>query len=437
MIAVILAGGKGTRIASLYADIPKPMILLDGMPVLERQLRCLRRQGIRDAVLIVGYMHKVIESYFGSGTWLDMQLSYIIEEEPLGTAGALYYLQERLKEDFLLINGDLLFEIDLARFRKAHECTLEKGGLATILIHPNRHPYDSALVKTNEENRVTLWLHREDRRKWCRNRVNAGMHLFSPKVFSWLRKQGLLEEAEFLDLDRRVLRPMIPYGLLYAYDSPEYVKDIGTPERCREAEEDLRQGRLRNLSQPQRAVFLDRDGTINEKTGFLCAEEQFRLLPGAASAIALLNQMGWLVIVVTNQPVIARGDVTLEELDNIHCKMETLLGQTGAYVNEIYFCPHHPDKGFFGERPEYKVECNCRKPKPGMLLEAAKRFHINLAQSWMAGDDRRDMEAGKAAGCHTAGLYGCAGERSFHDLFEFAQFLQEEERMGHEARTVS
>ncbi len=428
MTAVILAGGRGTRLAQLHGDIPKPMAPLDGVPVLERQLCCLRTQGVREVVLVTGWLHEMVEGYFGDGGRLGLRLSYITEEQPLGTAGSLFYLQNRLEEDFLLLNGDLLFDIDLARFQAAHARTREKGGLATILTHPNSHPYDSALVETGGEGRVTGWLHREDARQWYRNRVNAGMHMLSPGVFPWLRGRGLLARAERLDLDREVLRPMIPEGLLYAYDSPEYVKDMGTPERCREAEEDLRRGRVKSLSQPRRAVFLDRDGTLNEEVGFLRSEEQLRLLPGAAQAVAQLNRMGWLTVVVTNQPVIARGEVTLDGLERIHRKLESLLGQEGAYLNAVYFCPHHPDRGFPGERVEYKMECTCRKPKPGLLLEAAERFHIDLASSWMVGDSGRDMEAGRAAGCHTAGLAGCRGEQSFRGLAEFVQFLEETEQ---------
>lgn len=423
MTAVILAGGKGTRIAPLYAGIPKPMIPLDGVPVLERQLCCLRRQGVKRAVLVTGHLHEAVRRHFGSGARLGMELTYVVEDEPLGTAGALYHLKGRMAEDFLLLNGDLLFEIDLERFREAHRGTRARGGLATILIHPNRHPEDSALVETGPEGRVTGWLHREEPRQWYHNRVNAGLHFLSPGVFPWLRSRGELERPRRLDLDREVLRPMIPEGLLYAYDSPEYVRDMGTPQRCGEAEEDLRRGRVHSPSQPWRAVFLDRDGTINAKAGFLRSEEQLQLLPGAAEGIALLNRMGWLVIVVTNQPVIARGEVTPEGLDRIHRKLETLLGRQGAYVNAIRFCPHHPDRGFSGERPEYKIDCACRKPKPGMLLEAAEQFRIDLASSWMVGDSERDMQAGRAAGCHTAGLYGCAGERSFQDLRSFARYL--------------
>ena len=121
-----------------------------------------------------------------------------------------------------------------------------------------------------------------------------------------------------------------------------------------------------------------------------------------AEAIRHINSSGYLAIVITNQPVIARGEVTVPELDLIHNKMETLLGQEGAYLDAIYFCPHHPDKGFEGEVPELKIDCNCRKPKPGMLLKAAEDFNIDLNQSWMVGDGKNDIEAGKNAGCHTA-----------------------------------
>lgn len=130
------------------------------------------------------------------------------------------------------------------------------------------------------------------------------------------------------------------------------------------------------------------------------------LLPQAAQAIRKLNEAGWLVILATNQPVLARGEVSEEELTEIHNKMETLLGKEGAYVDAIYYCPHHPDKGFAGERPEYKIECSCRKPKPGLLFRAAQDYHIDLKKSWMVGDSAADMGAGKAAGCKTAGVYG-------------------------------
>jgi D-glycero-D-manno-heptose 1,7-bisphosphate phosphatase len=186
---------------------------------------------------------------------------------------------------------------------------------------------------------------------------------------------------------------------MFCYDSPEYVKDMGTPERFHQVEADYKAGivQAKNLHHKQRAIFLDRDGTINKFVGFLRNIDDFELIGGAAEAIKRINQSGYLAIVVTNQPVIARGEVTWEQLNEIHRKMATLLGREGAYLDGIYICPHHPDKGFPGERPEYKIDCDCRKPKPGLLLQAAKDWNIDLSKSYMIGDSERDVEAGRNA----------------------------------------
>ena len=154
----------------------------------------------------------------------------------------------------------------------------------------------------------------------------------------------------------------------------------------------------KNLCNRQKAIFLDRDGTINKYVGFLRNIGDFELIEGVSEAIKLINQSGYLAIVVTNQPVIARGEVSWDELNEIHKKMATLLGKDGAYIDGLYICPHHPDKGFVGERPEYKIDCECRKPKPGLLLQAAKDFNIDLKESYMIGDSHRDVEAGENAG---------------------------------------
>jgi D-glycero-D-manno-heptose 1,7-bisphosphate phosphatase len=198
--------------------------------------------------------------------------------------------------------------------------------------------------------------------------------------------------------------PLAGSGQMFCYDSPEYVKDMGTPERFYEVEADFIEGRVqsKNLSNRQKAVFLDRDGVINKYVGFLRDVDEFELLPGVSEAIKKINGSGYLCIVVTNQPVIARGEVTVEELDEIHNKMETLLGLESAYIDGLYYCPHHPHKGYEGEIPELKTDCDCRKPKPGMLLKAAEDFNIALAESWMVGDGENDVMAGRNAGCKTA-----------------------------------
>ncbi len=404
MKTVIMAGGKGTRISSIARDIPKPMIKINGKPVLEYEIECLRDQGFTDIIITVGHLSDVIINYFGDGSGFGVHIEYYVESSPLGNAGALYKIRDQLTSDFLLLNADAIFDVDFNRFVAFHR---EHGGLVTLFTHPNSHPYDSGLIIADERGTVEQWLTKEDKRpEYYQNRVNAGLHVINPVLL----EQPV--ETEKVDLDRQLLKPLAGTGRMFCYDSPEYVKDMGTPERYEAVCQNYREGRVtaKNLKHRQRAIFLDRDGTINKYVGFLQKIEDFELLDGVAEAIRLLNEEGYLVIVATNQPVIARGEVSEEELRQIHNKLETLLGMQGAYVDRIYYCPHHPDRGFEGERPEYKMVCNCRKPKPGMLLQAAEDYNIDLMNSWMAGDTENDIRTGQAAGCRTAligeGNYG-------------------------------
>jgi D,D-heptose 1,7-bisphosphate phosphatase len=404
MKTVIMAGGKGTRISSIASDIPKPMIKIDGIPVLEREIGCLRDQGFTDITLTVSHLGQIIMDYFGDGTGISpatgrsfgVHIDYYFEKEPLGNAGALFRIKDRLGDgDFLLLNADSMFDVDFKRFVTYHK---EHGGLATLFTHPNSHPYDSGLIIAGEDHSVQAWLTKEDARpQYYKNRVNAGLHVINVKLLDQVIT------TPKIDLDRQLLKPLAGTGTMFCYDSPEYVKDMGTPERYYAVNEDCKTGRIqaKNLQNKQKAIFLDRDGTINKYVGFLRNIDDFELLDGAAEAIRKINNSGYLAVVVTNQPVIARGEVTFEELDEIHKKMETLLGDEGAYLDGIYFCPHHPDKGFDGELPELKISCGCRKPKPGMLLQAAKDYNIDLSSSWMVGDGKNDIECGKNAGCKT------------------------------------
>lgn len=407
MRTVIMAGGRGTRISSVASDIPKPMIKIGGKPVLEREIECLREQGFVDIVLTVSYLGQKIMDYFGDGHRFGVSIQYFVEEVPLGNAGALYKLRNELDSDFLLLNADSVFNIDFNRFVNYH---YRQGGLVTLFTHPNSHPYDSGLIIADENGVVEAWLTKEDARpQWYRNRVNAGLHIINPSILdkTGINSQMIGTEVEGhfvkVDLDRQILKPLCGSGEMYCYDSPEYVKDMGTPERYQEVCQAFSLGRVesKNLRTQQKAIFLDRDGTINKYVGFLTDIDDFELLPGVAEAIKLINSSGYLAIVITNQPVVARGEVTRKELDLIHNKMETLLGAEGGYLDAIYYCPHHPHKGFQGEIPDLKIQCECRKPKPGLFYDAAKDYNINLSQSWMIGDSEADMIAGRAAGCKT------------------------------------
>ena len=391
MKVVICAGGKGSRISSLFNDIPKPMIKFGDKPILEHEIICLRDQGFKDIVLTISHMGDIIKDYFKDGKWLGVNIDYYFEETPLGNAGALFKIKDKLTEDFLLLNADSMFDIDFNRFVKFHK---SKGGLASIFVHPNYHPYDSGIVFIDENDSVTKWLAKEDDKpKWYRNLVNAGIHILSPKLL----EQSF--EQEKIDLDRMILKPLCGTNKLFAYQSSEYVRDMGTPDRFYSVSKDFQSGLVhkRNLVNKQKAIFLDRDGTINKYVGFLRDIDDFELLPNVAKAIRMINDSEYLAIVVSNQPVIARGEVSYEELDEIHNKMETLLGNEGAYLDAIYYCPHHPDKGFKGERKELKIDCDCRKPKIGLLLKAKERFNIDLESSYFVGDTSLDIQTGKNA----------------------------------------
>lgn len=411
MKVVIMAGGKGTRIASVRNDVPKPMINICGKPILEHQIDNLKACGLTDIILVIGYLGDKIKEYFGDGSKFGVNIEYFVEDHPLGTAGALFKMPQ-LTEDFLLLCGDVIIDVDFNRFIAFHK---EHKAWASLMSHPNGHPYDSSLLVTEigapktvggmpeDTHRVIRWMAKEDERTYYKNRVNAGIELISPELLKETIKNFVPRHPETpdkIDLDRDVLKPNIPSGKIFAYDTPEYIKDMGTPDRYYETERDIESGKVhaRNLKNKQKAIFLDRDGTINKMVGFITKPEQFELIEGAAEAIKTINKSGYLAIVITNQPVIARGDCTFEELQTVHDKMETELGKVGAFVDAIYVCPHHTDKGFEGERPEYKCNCNCRKPKPGLLLQAAKDFNIDLSESYMIGDSLRDVEAGDNAG---------------------------------------
>ena len=417
MKVVIMAGGKGTRIALVKSDVPKPMIEVCGKPILEWQIENLKACGLTDITLVIGYLGHVIQQHFGDGSKFGVKIDYFVEDTPLGTAGALFKMPE-LTEDFLLMCGDVILDVDFNRFIEFHK---KNKAWASLMAHPNGHPYDSSLLVTEilppqiaggnpvDTHRVVKWMNKEDKRVYYKNRVNAGIEIISPELLKQTMKDFVPRHPETpdkIDLDRDVLQPNIPSGRFFAYDTPEYIKDMGTPDRYYEVEKDIQTGKVkaRNLSRKQKAVFLDRDGTLNKYVGFLNKAEQFELLPEVVEAVKMINKSGYLTIVVTNQPVIARGECSWEELLQIHDKMETELGKGGAFLDGIYICPHHKDKGFEGERPEYKFDCDCRKPKAGLFLQAAHDFNIDLGQSMMIGDSVRDMESGRNAGCRESVL---------------------------------
>lgn len=394
-VAVIMAGGKGSRLRSITNDeIPKPMVPVDGKPLLEYQVEKLKTYGIKKIVMIVGHLGEKIVDHFKDGKDFGVEIDYIFEKEPLGTAGAFYYLKDKIDaKDFMLVFGDVFFDMDFDRMEDFH---FKNSALTTLLAHPNGHPYDSDLIRTDDTGRVIGFDSKHNVRDyWYDNMVNAGMYIINRKLLD------LVKEPVKTDFEKDILANQVQLGAnIYAYHTPEYVKDVGTVDRINATVEELKSGLIqsKNLKNKQRAIFIDRDGTINVSKGFISKADDLELIPGSIEAIKAINKSGALAIVITNQPVIARGECSFEELHNIHNKLKTLLGEKGAFVDDIFYCPHHPDKGFEGEVPELKFDCECRKPKTGMIDEAVKKYNIDLSKSYMVGDSTMDLETARNAG---------------------------------------
>ena len=388
MQAVILAGGKGTRLAqALGIDIPKPMAPVQGIPLLQRTVELLRDQGINDILLLVHHRADLVRAHLGDGSGFGVHIRYLEETMPRGTAGALVDALPHLEEEFLVLYGDTLVDLDFRRMLDFHRT---KQADLTLFAHPNDHPHDSDLVEVDRDWRVTAvhpYPHPEGSKH--RNLVNAALYVMRRELLVGSWPGGVIDIAK-----HSIPRWLQEGKPVFAYRGDGYIKDMGTPERLAKVERDLQNGTVARKSgrTPRTAVFLDRDGTLNVEKGHLARPEDLELFPGTGAAIRQLNRAGIPAIVITNQPVIARGEADFADVDAIHRRLENILAQDGAFLDAIFYCPHHPDKGFAGERPELKIVCDCRKPASGLIDQACELFNIDRANSWLIGDHERDME---------------------------------------------
>lgn len=394
--ALILAGGKGTRLAEITKNvIPKPMVVIDGKPILEHAVLRLKKYGVTDIFISVGFLNEKIRDYFGDGKKFGVNIEYIVENEPLGSGGALFFVKDRINSDLIVCPGDVVFDINFNRLIDYHR---QKNALITLFAHPNTHPYDSDLIITDKEMRVTeINKKNSERNFYYKNLVNAGIFVLSPATLTFFK------ELKAVNMEHDFVSYYISSGRVFAYKSSEYVKDVGTIERLKAAEKDLKKGVVsaKNSENKQKAIFLDRDGTINEYKGFISNVNDIKLLPHVADAVKMINASEYIAIIVSNQPVIARGECSFEEVNAMFDKIETLLGASGAYVDGIYYCPHHPHSGFSGEVKELKIKCDCRKPEIGMLKKAERDFNLDLKKCVMIGDGEVDVKTGKNAGIPT------------------------------------
>lgn len=396
MKALIMAGGKGTRLTEITKNLlPKPMVELNGKKLLEYAIDNLIEYGVTEIFLSIGFMHEVIEEYFSKKEY-PVKIHFIVEDEPLGSGGALYLIKDQLDDDFVVCNGDALFNINIKKMLDFHKA---KNSIATLFTHPNYHPYDSDLIICDNDCKI-LKIDKKDtvRDYYYKNNVNAGFFIINPKALYYF------DTLKKVSMENDFIATLLADGKnVFAYKSTEYIKDVGTPERYFNAINDLKNNlpEKQNPKNKQKAIFLDRDGTINVYKGFLKHSDDFELIEGVSNAIKLINKSEYLAIIISNQPVIARGECTFEEQENIFKKLETLLGKDGAYIDGYYYCPHHPHRGYDGEVKELKIECDCRKPKIGMLKQAVNDFNLDLQKCIFVGDTDTDIKTGKNAGITT------------------------------------
>ncbi|WP_374545633.1 HAD-IIIA family hydrolase [Rhodoblastus sp.] len=426
--AVILAGGLGTRLRTVIGNVPKALAEVGGKPVLGHQLELCHRHGFDDVVLLLGHEAAQVQDYVGDGSHFGLSCRSVIEDRPLGTAGAVLAAKDLLQDDILVLYCDTMLDIDLERFWRFFE---RRKAAAALLVHPNDHPFDSDLVVTDAENRVTGFSRWREDAAPLRNLASAALYVMNKKIL-----ESVSPREGTLDFGRHVFPELIARGeTLFAYRSVEYIKDLGTPERLEKVNRDYAVGKVapQRSGRPRAAMFIDRDGVLNVERNGVLDPGQMELLPGAADSVRRLNKAGLATVVVTNQPCVSHGTLSEAKLDAVHAAMERDLAHNHAFVDAIYYCPHHPHKGYEGERVEFKIDCNCRKPKPGMILKAADELCLDLAGSWMIGDRTGDIGAAKAAGVRSILVRGGHGGRdgandvepdfTFEDLPEAVEFI--------------
>ena len=414
MQAVILAGGKGSRLAERLNGLPKPLIVVGGKPLLQRQIEHLKSAGIKKILILVNHKKECIEEFIIENNSFELDIKLIDDGKPKGTGGALFSVLDHLDEKFLTVYGDTLFNININKFSQYHDSYIESN--LTLLVHPNDHPEDSDLIKVDENNSViSFHSYPHSSNEYLPNIVNAAMYVINKNVMQKFQAQIISP----CDLAKDVFPLMLAGGeSIKVYNSPEYIKDIGSPSRLDKANDHIKTGLFdsQGCHVKQKAVFIDRDGTINYLNGHINSHQDLSLFPYAGKHIKSLQDAGYRTALITNQPVVARGEVSIEGYREIDAKLDTELSKYGAYFDAKFVCMHHPDSGFEGEVPNLKINCDCRKPKPGLIDRAVKDLNVDRQLSWMIGDTTADFGAAINANISVIGLRtGMASSDGLHD----------------------
>lgn len=360
--AVIFAGGLGERLKPFTETNPKPMYRFNGKPFLEYLVEQISGWGIREIIILLGYLPDKVTEYFGNGLKWNVNIRYIITPVGYDTQFRLKAAENYLEDDFLMMYCDNLCPIDFSLLTKEYK---KNNALIQVTAYSN----DDAYTKDNMRIAVDGLVELYDKKRRTENLkgVDIGYAIVSKKVVSLMSNENENFEAV-------VYPKLVKDKRLFSTVTKHRYYSIGSFERI---------GLTEQYLSGQKYIFLDRDGVINErpsKAQYICKPQEFVWLPGAREAVKKLNDAGYFVIMVSNQAGIARGAMTENDFQCVQDKMSSDLAELGARIDAVYHCPHGWDDG-----------CECRKPKPGMLYQAQKDYSINLTECVLIGDDERDM----------------------------------------------
>tara|TARA_A100001011_G_scaffold400579_1_gene516434 strand:+ start:4347 stop:5588 length:1242 start_codon:yes stop_codon:yes gene_type:complete len=398
---VLACGGLGTRLREITNDTPKPLFLINGKSCLERCIQELDNYQFKNVIITIGYKSKrFLEEIVALNKKYQIDIDIYIEEKPLGECGALWHIKENLCNDFLFINGDLIFSIDLKKLIIFHRRLSSK---LTLVTHTSDHPEDSDLVSAPNGSLVEKIILKHPEKKLDKNAYlgNSGICIINKELLDKLNPREEDLKSVFQFIVKKIFSLKIN---IYSYNTTEYIKDMGTPKRLKVVEDDLSKGIVirKNYVNSQKALFLDRDNTLIkcEIGEYIINKNEIQFLDKNIDNIIPISLDYDLICLVTNQPVIAMGKIDLKELDEINSIVVKFCLAKGLKIDIVTFCPHHPHKGFKGELENLKQDCFCRKPNPGLLVEQAFLRNINLQESLMIGDSDNDFFAAKNAGCN-------------------------------------
>ena len=399
---VLACGGLGTRLREITNSTPKPLFLIDGKNTLERCIEQLDYYQYKNLIITIGYKSNKFLDYISAlNRQYKIDIDVYIEEKPLGECGALWFIKENLCNNFVFINGDLIFSIDFKRLSLFH---LRLSSKLTLVTHTSDHPEDSDLVSVPNGTLVeNLFLKNTNKRKNKNAYLgNSGIFIINKELLDILNAP-IKEDSK--SVFHFIVKKTFDLNInIFSYNTTEYIKDMGTPKRLKAVESDLSKEIVfrKNYKNSQKALFLDRDKTLIKCDigKYVLTKNEIEFIIPNIDNIFPISLDYDLVCLVTNQPVIAMGKLSLRELDEINSIVVKFCLTKGLKIDIVTFCPHHPHSGFKGELKFLKYDCFCRKPNPGLLIEQAFLRNINLNESLMIGDSENDLFAAKNAGCN-------------------------------------